>query len=83
MATKVKSADSRSVSTDGNGELQRQYGCGATSFAGTDQALFERHLLFDSVTSESAAGAREKYEAFAHSVRDVLAQALDANRRHL
>ena len=74
MATKVKSADSRSVSTDGNGDLQRQYGCGAISFAGTDQALFERHLLFDSVTSESAAGAREKYEAFAHSVRDVLAQ---------
>ena len=54
--------------------------CGANtdvapiSFAGTDQALFERHLLFDSVTSERAAGAREKYEAFARSVRDVLAQ---------
>src|SRR4029079_16431703 len=74
MATKVKSADSRSLSTDGNGDLQHQYGCGAISFAGTDQALFERHLLFDSVTSERAAGAREKYEAFARSVRDVLAQ---------
>ena len=25
-----------------------QYGCGPVHFAGTDEALYERHLLFDS-----------------------------------
>jgi starch phosphorylase len=43
-------------------------------FAGTDEALYERHLLFDNVVKMTAAGPREHFEAFARSVRDVLSQ---------
>jgi starch phosphorylase len=61
-------------SDDGHVDFRKHYGCGPVTFAGEENALFERHLLFDSVVAESAAGAREKFEAFAHSVRDVLSQ---------
>src|SRR5262249_24719092 len=42
--------------------------------AGTDDALYERHLVFDNVVDPAAVGARERYEAVARSVRDVLSQ---------
>src|SRR4051812_1154561 len=54
--------------------LQKQYGCGPVQFAGTDNGLYERHLLFDNVINVEAADNREKFEAFARSVRDVLSQ---------
>ncbi len=55
-------------------ELRRQYGCGPVEFTGTDEALYERHLLFDNVVKLTAVGPRERFEAFARSVRDVLSQ---------
>jgi starch phosphorylase len=55
-------------------ELLAQYGCGPIQFAGTSDALYERHLLFDSVRDPAAAGPRERFEAVARSVRDVLSQ---------
>lgn len=55
-------------------ELLEQYGCGPIQFSGTSDALYERHLLFDSVRDPAAAGARERFEAVARSVRDVLSQ---------
>jgi starch phosphorylase len=55
-------------------ELVQQYGCGPVRFSGTDEALYERHLIFDNVMEMSAIGARERYEAIARSVRDVLSQ---------
>jgi glycogen phosphorylase len=51
-----------------------QYGCGPIQFTGTGDALYERHLMFDNVVDAVAAGARERYEAAARSVRDVLSQ---------
>ena len=54
--------------------LLRQYGCGPVRFAGTDNALYERHLVFDNVVNPEAAGQRERFEAVARSVRDVLSQ---------
>ena len=30
-------------------ELLEQYGCGPVQFTGTDNALYERHLIFDNV----------------------------------
>ncbi len=54
--------------------LLRQYGCGPIQFTGSDTALYERHLLFDNVVAIAKAGARERFEAFARSVRDVLSQ---------
>jgi glycogen phosphorylase len=55
-------------------ELRRQYGCGPIEFAGSDNAMYERHLLFDNVVDVVAAGQRERFEAFARSVRDILSQ---------
>src|SRR5262245_53486908 len=55
-------------------KLLNQYGCGPFQFVGTDDALYERHLLFDNVVNLKDAGLRERFEAVAHSVRDVLSQ---------
>ena len=45
-------------------------GFDAARFSGEADALFERHLRFDSVVDPAAAGARDKFEAAAHAVRD-------------
>src|ERR1043166_1914454 len=74
MATKTKTVREPTPSSDGFEELQRQYGCGPVKFTGTESALYERHLLFDDVIDPSAAGPRERYEAVARSVRDILSQ---------
>jgi starch phosphorylase len=55
-------------------ELVEQYGCGQIRFEGTADALYERHLLFDSVNSVAAATPRDRFEAAARSVRDILSQ---------
>jgi len=54
--------------------LLEQYGCGPIRFSGTNDGLYERHLLFDDVVAPSAAGAHERFKAAARSVRDVLSQ---------
>src|ERR1700746_942039 len=55
-------------------QLIRQYGCGPVQFTGTSDALYERHLVFDNVMDAAAISARERFEALAHSVRDVPSQ---------
>jgi len=55
-------------------ELLKQYGCGPIPFAGTQDSFYERHLLFDRAIDPKVAGARERFEAFSRSVRDILAQ---------
>ena len=64
MATKKKSVS----------ELLQQYSSDSIQFAGTEDALYERHLIFDRAIDPKVASARERFEAFARSVRDVLAQ---------
>src|SRR6266403_4563210 len=59
---------------DGIAKLLEQYGCGPIQFAGSDNASYERHLIFDNVIALDGAGPRERFEAFARSVRDVLSQ---------
>jgi starch phosphorylase len=54
--------------------LLQQYGTGSTPLAGTDNAFYERHLIFDRAIDPKVASARERFEAFSHSVRDILAQ---------
>jgi len=54
--------------------LRNQYGCGPIDFAGTANALYERHLVFDNVMDPAIAAPRERYEAIARSVRDILSQ---------
>jgi starch phosphorylase len=55
-------------------QLRQQYGCGPVEFTGTDNALYERHLIFDNVVKATAVGPRDRFEAFARSVRDILSQ---------
>jgi len=52
-------------------ELLEQYGCGPIRFSGTNDGLYERHLL---LTTLSLRRAPERYRAVARSVRDVLSQ---------
>src|SRR4029079_1554395 len=54
--------------------INTQYGCGPVQFAGASDALYERHLLFDSGINVWAATARDQFEALARSVRDILSQ---------
>ncbi len=74
MTTTKIATPSTATAGDGVAKLLRQYGCGPVEFTGTDNALYERHLLFDHVIKLTSAGARERYEAFARSVRDILSQ---------
>jgi glycogen phosphorylase len=55
-------------------DLLRHYGSGSIPFSGTDSALYGRHLIFDRAIDPKVASARERFEAFSHSVRDILAQ---------
>ncbi|MGC2172111.1 MAG: glycogen/starch/alpha-glucan phosphorylase [Candidatus Sulfotelmatobacter sp.] len=50
------------------------YGCGAMPFIGTENAFYDRHLVFNRAIDPKAASARERFEAFSRSVRDILAQ---------
>ena len=74
MGTKaVKQATTLSES-DAIAKLRKQYGSGPIDLAGSENALYERHLVFDNVIDLEAAGARERFEAIARSVRDILSQ---------
>jgi glycogen phosphorylase len=53
--------------------LQR-FNCGPIKFSGGNDALYERHLTFDQVIPVNTAAPRDKFEAAARSVRDVLSQ---------
>jgi starch phosphorylase len=74
MATTKKTTPATAPAADGMANLRRQYGCGPIELAGRDHALYERHLLFDDVINPATAGPRERFEAFALSVRDILSQ---------
>jgi starch phosphorylase len=56
-------------------EPLRRYGFDSSlRFVGTQDGLYERHLVFDRAIDPKVASARERFEAFSHSVRDILAQ---------
>jgi glycogen phosphorylase len=55
-------------------KLIEQYDCGPLKLAGSPEALYERHLVFDNVMEATTIGARERFEAIARSVRDILSQ---------
>src|ERR1700680_4481923 len=65
----LTAAESESISN-----VLTQYGCGPTHLSGSHNGLYERHLLFDNVIDSAGADARDRFEAFARSVRDVLSQ---------
>jgi glycogen phosphorylase len=72
MDTKGNTATKAAVAGD-VAQLLKQYGCGPIPLMGTD-GLYERHLLFDNIKGLQAISSRERYEALARSLRDVLSQ---------
>jgi glycogen phosphorylase len=69
-----RSVSASSTKSDDMKKLLEQYGCGPVQFTGTNDALYERHLVFDNVMEATTIGARERFEAIARSVRDILSQ---------
>jgi starch phosphorylase len=53
-------------------DLLRHYACEAVHFSGDANASYERHLMFDHVVTPAAASLRERFEAVARSLRDLL-----------
>jgi len=60
--------------SDDASKLLAKYASGPIKLTGGDNALYERHLTFDDVVALDDAGPRERYEAFARSIRDTLSQ---------
>ena len=54
--------------------LLDRFNCGPVTFSGGSNALYERHLTFDHVVPVAAATPRDRFEAVARSVRDLLSQ---------
>jgi glycogen phosphorylase len=77
MSSEKTAAAPRTPSTPSTPSMENileHYGCGPIRFTGTGDALYERHLMFDNVLDAAKLGPRERYEAAARSVRDVLSQ---------
>ena len=72
LTTSPKTA--RDVIGAGQGDLLARYGCGPVALTGTDDALYERRLVFDQVLDPKDAGPREQFEAIGMAIRDVLSQ---------
>jgi starch phosphorylase len=74
MSANESTTPRAATTPDALATLRRQYSCGPVELTGSANALYERHLLFDNVVDPTATEARERYEALARSVRDVLSQ---------
>jgi glycogen phosphorylase len=55
-------------------QVLERYGLGSARFAGAPDALYERRLKLDNVVEPESSDARERYEAAARAVRDVLSE---------
>ena len=71
MSTKNVTIVSKPMASGTSFELSSQYGM-AHTHADSLHGLYERHLLSDHGVDPAITNAREHYEAFARSVRDIL-----------
>jgi starch phosphorylase len=55
-------------------EILKHLSCGPVEFTGDKNALYERHLTFDHIVPLDQATPRDKFEAVARSLRDLLSQ---------
>src|SRR5580700_4695145 len=74
MGTKAVKQPATAGESDAIANLRGQSGNGSLDLTGTENALFERHLVFDNIVEVTAASPRQRFEAIAHSVRDILSQ---------
>jgi glycogen phosphorylase len=73
MNDNLSTGERAEKSSPAAGQILLQYGVGSTQFAGSPDALYERHLKFDSIVEPESSDARERYEAAARAMRDILA----------
>ena len=74
MSSHRRTAGARTPSAPERRSFSSSTGAVRSSSPERADALYERHLLFDNVVDPGAVDARERYEAVARSVRDVLSQ---------
>src|SRR6202035_399391 len=74
MNPKVETLPPITANGTNSSRLVEQYTGGTVPLVGTENAFYERHLLFDRVIDPKVASARERFEAFSRSIRDILAQ---------
>jgi starch phosphorylase len=55
-------------------EILKQYETGPIRFSGDPSASYERHLVFDHVVDSRRATVRDRFEAVARALRDLLTQ---------
>src|SRR4051812_23342892 len=55
-------------------QILKQYAYGPMNFSGSEQGFYERHLKFDHIVPLQSVNARDKFEAAAFAVRDLLSQ---------
>jgi starch phosphorylase len=55
-------------------DILKHYECGEVPFSGEPSASYERHLVFDHIVAVEGSDARERFEAMARALRDLLAQ---------
>jgi glycogen phosphorylase len=80
---KTKSpAPAAAPSPEGVAKLLDRYGCGPVRFTGTDDALYERRLVFDHIIDPKDANPREQFEAVSWAIRDVLSQRWLRTQKH-
>jgi starch phosphorylase len=70
----AKTAAPSAIESHETSALLSRFNVGPIQLTGGDNALYERHLTFDDVVAIEDAGPRERYEAFARSIRDGLSQ---------
>ena len=64
-------------------DLLERYECGPVQFSGDPNASYDRHLVLDHVVRPDEAAPRERFEALARSLRDLLAQRWLKTARYL
>ena len=74
MSTDSAIASRKSPQSDTTSKPGSPSGHSPNELTGTDDHSYERHLVFDNVVDPAALGPRERFEAIAHTVRDMLAQ---------
>ncbi len=55
-------------------KILERYSCGPVRFSGDPNASYDRHLVFDHVVDPDRSTRRERFEALARSIRDLLTQ---------
>src|SRR5215831_9763892 len=73
-STRTRDATASRGDGIGRPDVFERYECGPVQFSGDPNASYDRHLVFDHVVKPGDATPRERFEALARSLRDLLSQ---------